>query len=227
LLAVSEELRRLAIGWGVPADRTRTIANGCVTETFHPGDRQEARRRLSLDPDCELALYVGRLVPSKGLSELLDAFIALSERRPRLRLVCIGEGSWRGEWTERVNARGLAGRLLLTGGRPPAQVAEWMAASEVVILPSYSEGCPNVVIEALSAGRPVVATAVGGSPDLINSRCGILIPPRDTAKLTAALADVLDRQWTPEAIAAEFRRGWDQVARETLDFCRQVANRGN
>ena len=123
-----------------------------------------------------------------------------------------------------AGSAGTGRSLLLPGGCAPPQVAEWMAASDVVCLPSYSEGCPNVVIEALSSGRPVVATAVGGSPDLINSRCGILIPPRDASKLAAALGEALDRHWIPDEIATEFRRGWDQVARETLDFCRQAVN---
>ena len=167
---------------------------------------------------------MGRLVPSKGLGELTEAFLELAESRPRLRLACIGEGSWRAEWSERLSRRGLTGRLLLPGGCAPQQVAVWMAASDVVCLPSYSEGCPNVVIEALASGRPVVATTVGGSPDLVDARCGILTP-RDAGKLATAMADVLDRQWDADAIAAEFRRGWDDVAQETLEFCRQTAKR--
>ena len=78
-----------------------------------------------------------------------------------------------------------------------------MAAADLVTLPSYMEGCPNVVLEALACGRPVVATNVGGIPEIMSDECGQLVPPRDPSALAQALASVLDRTWDAAAISAQ------------------------
>ena len=97
-------------------------------------------------------------------------------------------------------------------------VAIWMAAADLVTLPSYMEGCPNVVLEALASGRPVVATNVGGIPEIMSDECGCLVPPRDPVELTRALASVLDKTWDAETISAYRRRGWEAVASELLEI---------
>jgi teichuronic acid biosynthesis glycosyltransferase TuaC len=224
VLAVSKEMRGRAIEYGVAPDRIRAIPNGCDTTLFHPADRGEARRELGIAPEEEIILFVGHLIPGKGLAELVDAFAVLAAERPRLRLVCVGEGSWKSEWSERLQALRLTDRLRLPGACPPSAVARWMAACDVFCLPSHSEGCPNVVIEALACGRPVVATGVGATPDLVDGAHGIVVPPRDAPALTAALRDALGRDWEPGGQTI-FRRGWSDVARETLDFCRVALER--
>ena len=91
-----------------------------------------------------------------------------------------------------------------------------MAAADLVTLPSYMEGCPNVVLEALACGRPVVATNVGGIPEIMNDKCGRLVPPRDPAALARALASVLDATWDAAAISAHWSRSWSMVAAELM-----------
>ena len=88
---------------------------------------------------------------------------------------------------------------------PTTQVATWMAAADLVALPSYNEGCPNVVIEALSAGRPVVATHVGGVPELMDDTCGRLVAPMDTPALVQALDEVLTATVLVEQAGAKAR----------------------
>jgi glycosyltransferase involved in cell wall biosynthesis len=102
-------------------------------------------------------------------------------------------------------------------------VAVWMAASDLVTLPSYMEGCPNVVLEALACGRPVVATRVGGIPEIMNNDCGRLIEPRDSSDLAQALASVLKARWDANAISAHWSRSWSTVARELLQVFETVA----
>jgi len=93
-----------------------------------------------------------------------------------------------------------------------------MAAADLVTLPSYMEGCPNVVLEALACGRPVVATNVGGIPEILSEECGRLVPPRDARSLAMALAEVLDCSWDAAAISAHGSRSWNTVASELLDI---------
>jgi glycosyltransferase involved in cell wall biosynthesis len=89
-----------------------------------------------------------------------------------------------------------------------------MAAADLVTLPSYNEGCPNVVIEALAAGRPVVATNVGGIPEIMDDTCGRMVPPRNVPALARALDEVLSQTWDAATISSKHGRSWPDVATE-------------
>lgn len=218
LLVVSDDLRRLAIaGYGANSEHTHVVPNGCNAAIFRPADRAEARRRLGIAAEAELVLYVGRLVAEKGLRELLAAAEALLSARPRLQLALVGDGPLRGELESR--ARAMPMPVHFPGAKDAHHVAAWMTAADVVTLPSYSEGHPNVLVEALACGRPVVATAVGGIPEVVDASCGELIAARDGDALTTALGRVLDRPWDEQALATRFSRSWGQVAQETLQVC--------
>ncbi len=223
LLTVSKAMRIAAIDqFGARADRTLTISNGFNTAIFHPLDRAAMREKLSIRPETKLVIYVGRLVESKGMRELIEAHGRLAQRDPNLRLALIGDGVMREQLGALVSAFGLHASVMLIGGREPTQVAEWIAAADLLTLPSWSEGYPNVVVEAIACGRPVVATDVGGTREIINSSNGLLIPPRDVDALEHALDAALNRPWNHAAIAAAMRRTWDDVGRETLAVCEQV-----
>jgi glycosyltransferase involved in cell wall biosynthesis len=222
LLVVSEDLGRVAAeNYGADPARIRTIPNGCDASLFHPADRAASRAQLGIAADAEVVTYVGRLVAEKGLRELLDACRTLAATRPRLRLVLVGEGPMREEIAARLAADPSL-QVTLAGAQPPAEVARWMAASDLVTLPSYSEGHPNVLVEALACGRPVVATPVGGIPEVVDAESGILVPARDAAALAAGLAQALDRHWDESALARKFSRDWRQVAEDTLEACEQA-----
>ena len=220
LLMVSEDLGRLAVqDYGADATRVRVIPNGCDSATFHLGDRASARHSLGVPPDAELVLYVGRLVAEKGLRELLEAMHLLAAQRPHLQLVMIGGGPMQDEL--RTLTAGNDG-VRLMGALPPEAVAQWMVAADLITLPSYSEGHPNVLVEALACGRPVVATAVGGIPEVVDAACGVLIPSRDAAALAAGLTQVLEHTWDEAALSRRFSRAWSTVAQETLQQCAEA-----
>ena len=98
----------------------------------------------------------------------------VAPQRPKLRLALVGEGPMRAELDAKVAADPTL-RVHLPGAQGPHEVARWMAASDLVTLPSYSEGHPNVLVEALACGRPVVATPVGGIPEVVDADCGLLV----------------------------------------------------
>lgn len=218
-ITVSEDLRRRAIALGAPPERVTTILNGCDTSVFYPGDRLDARRELGCDLDGEIILYTGNLLESKGLGELIDAFIDLLKSRPGVRLAVIGVGVYGDTLVSRAEAAGIRNQVLMLGRQPSTSVAQWMRAADIFCLPSHSEGCPNVLVEASACGRPIVATNVGGIPELVKSTAGILIPPHNHEKLHEALRSALSRQWETDRIAAAFKRGWEDVADETLAVC--------
>jgi glycosyltransferase involved in cell wall biosynthesis len=219
VLTVTEDLRRMAIGLGANPGRTHAIPNGCDARIYHPLDRLEARRALGFLGNGALILQVGHLLESKGVLDLWDAFAALAVRRADLQLALVGEGPAGEAVRSRAASAGLADRLVMPGPRPAAEIALWMNAADVVCLASHGEGCPNVVIEALSCGRPVVGAIVGGIPELIHDGCGLLAPARNPVALAEALQRALMSTWNPEAIASRFSRTWDDVARETYAIC--------
>jgi len=146
--------------------------------------------------------------------ELSAAIELLAPRSPRIRAVLIGDGPLRA---------GLPpARLHFPGRQDSIAVARWLAAADLFCLPSYSEGCPNVVVEALATGCPVVATRVGGIPELIDPDSGVLVPPRDATALADGLAAALGRSWDRSAIARRHQRSWADAAAETWRICTSV-----
>jgi teichuronic acid biosynthesis glycosyltransferase TuaC len=223
VLTVSEDLRRHAIAMGAAPERVTSIRNGTEFRTFHWRDREEARRELGMDGEERIVLYVGRFIRAKGLIELLDACARLAAEGRRLRLVCLGSGPLRESMLARAADSGISSSLHLPGDQGRAEVARWLNAADLLCLPSYSEGCPNVVLEALSCGCPVVASDVGGIPEVADSRGALLVPPRDVDRLAGALRDSLSRDWDRREIASCLARSWDDVAQETFAVCRQVS----
>jgi glycosyltransferase involved in cell wall biosynthesis len=222
VLTVSEDLRSRVIHMGVPPQRTRSIPNGCRHTVFHYGEPGPVREQLGIAPGRKVILFVGWLAPSKGLPELLLAFRELAAEDPELRLVCVGEGSYLAKIHEFIQAAGLEGRVTLSGRSDREQVAAWMTAADVFCLPSHSEGCPNVVVEAVACGCPVVGTRVGGIPELVSEKCGILVEPRDPPALARALRTALSAPWDRRTIASLSARSWQKVADETFEVCREV-----
>jgi teichuronic acid biosynthesis glycosyltransferase TuaC len=218
LLTVSNDLRNKAIAIGAPPERAHAVINGCDISVFHPRDRHEARHALGIDPSAEVVVYIGRIDVRKGLRELVEAAVSLHPQRQNLQVYLVGEGPDRPAIQSAIDARDAASYIHPLPSCTFDKVALWMAAANLVTLPSYMEGCPNAVLEALTSGRPVVATNVGGIPELMNDTCGRLVPPQDSASLATALASVLDHPWDANSISVCHSRSWETVAGELLNI---------
>jgi glycosyltransferase involved in cell wall biosynthesis len=212
VVAVSRALAGEAEALGVPPENIRIVQNGVDGERFRPADRRAARSALDLPLDQRILLYVGHLKESKGLLDLATAFARLAERVPDAVLVVVGDGEVRSQLASALAP--LGERVRLVGVRPHDEVPRWMAAADVVVLPSWNEGTPNAVIEALASGRPVVATRVGGVPDLVTGPLlGELVPPRNPPALAAALERALSSPSDPDQLAAASARpSWRESA---------------
>lgn len=149
--------------------------------------RAEARRQLDLPQDRFIVLYVGRLVPPKGVPELVAAALELGD--PFLT-VLVGPGPLAGLGMDDPRA---AGRLAYAGPRSHDEVIRFMAAADVLILPSHTEGLPTVLVEAGSIGLPVIASAVGGIPDLLGDDRGVVLASVSSAAIRDALVAARDR----------------------------------
>jgi glycosyltransferase involved in cell wall biosynthesis len=194
VVAVSEGQAERVRKWcGVPAERVSVIRNSARLAAF--ADSAPARDRL-LDffpRDSRVSRVVvaaGRLSPEKGFAVLIDAAASVLASDTGAGVVIFGEGVLRPELEQLVRARGLDGRVVLPGFRD--DLDSLLAAADVVTLPSFTEGLPNVALEASAAGIPVVATAVGGTPEVIaDGETGFLVPPGRPAELAARLIQLL------------------------------------
>jgi len=216
-VTVSDDLRRKAIALGASMEKTRAILNGCDTSIFRPQDRLAARQKLNIDADAEAVVYIGRMDLKKGLLELVEAAAALHVNHPRLQVYMIGEGPDRVAVDAAISGHNAADYVHSLPACSSDDVAGWMTAADVVTLPSYMEGCPNVVLEALACGRPVVATRVGGIPEIMSDECGRLVAPRDPAALAAGIDAVLHHMWDASSLALHWSRSWNTVAAELFE----------
>jgi glycosyltransferase involved in cell wall biosynthesis len=204
VFAVSPDLARIAADrFGVPPARLAVLPMGADERWFTgPGpDGRGAKAALGLDPDAPLILFVGDLIAEKGVPELLAAHALLAGRGLRASLALVGDGPLRNGG---MAAGSEVGPILLPGRVPQAALRDWYAAADLFVLPSHAEGSPVTVMEALSAGVPVVASRVGGIRELVDEGLtGWLTPPGDTAGLAAVLAGLLA---SPGAISAARQR---------------------
>ncbi|MFN3649550.1 MAG: glycosyltransferase family 4 protein [Armatimonadota bacterium] len=215
VLAVSGALRERLIGLGVPAERIMVHHNGVDRERFRPGDRAEARRHLKIPVEGKALVYVGYMNPPKAVNVLIDA---LGELRASGRLDftahLVGCGPLKEDLEAQARSLGLAESVVFHGRRPHDEIPHWMRAADVFCLPSIREGCPNVVLEALASGCPLVSTRVGSVPDMVDPTAAVLVPPGESSPLAEGIRTALDRQWDPEALRRSVSHyDWDTSAR--------------
>lgn len=211
IVAVSTPLAQRAAELGARPERIDVVPNGIDREAFRPRDKAAARRELGLAPDAPVVLYVGHVTEQKGAFDLVRAFAA-NRRLSQVKLVLVGDGAGVAACEELARSAGVA--IQLVGAQPHTAIPTWLAACDLLCLPSWNEGMPNVVIEALASGRPVVATDVGGISEVLRPGSGELVPPRDPLALGAALERTLAAQHEAEAVSQALERpSWEGSAR--------------
>lgn len=206
VVAVSQALADKAAVIGADPAKVHTLYNGVNQEHFFPGDRLEARTNLALAADAPLLLYVGNLKRSKGCVDLLRAFPAVLAIHPNARLVYVGTGSCVTELKSLTAVLGCAERVDFAGAVAHDRLVEWFRAADLLCLPSHNEGVPNVILEAMACGIPVVASRVGGIPEVLPEYAGMLVPPCQPDVLAFALVEACARAWDRRAIVAHAAR---------------------
>jgi teichuronic acid biosynthesis glycosyltransferase TuaC len=201
------------------------VHNGVDDQFFFPvSDRRGLRRDLGLAEEGFYWVSVCRLVPEKGLAELLGAFARLTARSALARLVLVGDGPEGAFLKRQVMEQKLEDRVVFAGRRSPAEVARWLQAADAFVLASHGEGLPNVVLEAMASGLPVVATDVGGTGEVVlKDVSGLLVPPRDVTALASAMRRMSEDPEFAAGFGAEGRKrveqhfGWNASARRWID----------
>ncbi|WP_049985873.1 glycosyltransferase [Halobellus rufus] len=197
------------------------VPNGYDTDTFERISTAVARERLGIDQEPPVVFALGTLKPRKGFQHLMRAMTRVHESKPNARLVIGGQGGMRGELETLAAELGIEDRTSLLGYLEPDVLNDWMNATDVFVLPSYSESFGVVQLEAMACGTPVVATENGGSEEVVTSdEYGLLVEgPEAHDELAGAIETALDREWDEDAIesyANEYT--WETVCEQIADL---------
>jgi glycosyltransferase involved in cell wall biosynthesis len=203
------------------------IWNGGDERFFFPRDRAAAREALGIAPDRFVVAFAGNLLRAKGIFDLIDAAAGIRAVRPLL--VFAGEGNDERELRQRAERANVETRVL--GHLDQPAVAQLYAAADTVTLPSYNEGMPNVVCEAMLSQRAVVASTAGGTPEIIENECtGLLVQPGNAEHLREALERVASNTELRDRLASQARDfaserlTWRVSARHYDRVLREAAN---
>ncbi|MCC6454119.1 MAG: glycosyltransferase [Caldilineaceae bacterium] len=191
VITVSERSRKSYIEQGVDANRVRAIANGVRRFSNVPiADRSALRQSLGLPENAYVVITVGRLTEQKAHTDLLAAIPQVLRQQPQALFVWLGDGPLKATLRDEINANGLSKQVLMLGTRK--DVALFMQAADLLVMPSLFEGMPLVLLEAMTAGLPIVATRVGGNSEVIEDQVhGCLVPPANPPVLAHAIVDAL------------------------------------
>jgi glycosyltransferase involved in cell wall biosynthesis len=222
IIAVSQELADRVIGLGVDPDRVTVVMNSVDLATFRPGDRAAARARLGLRPDVRHLLAVGNLTHVKGPDVLLDACSRLADRIGTWELHLVGSGPLHDPLRRRAARLGLADWVRFHGSLPHSTLPQWFQAADALVLASRSEGAPNVVLEAAACACPVVASRVGGVPEIADLGVCRTVPSERPDLLAAGIVELLTR---PAPVPGPRPRDWKEAAAEVAAYLEDVAAR--
>lgn len=204
VVAVSEAMRELLKRNGVPEERIALIYNA-----IDPADAGSAtepaviRKRHGLAPDQKVVGVIGRFNPEKGQGIFLKAMRKAAQHCPDVKALLIGDGPDQAELERYCRENGLNNCVVFTGYRE--NIADYYRILDLLVLPSFTEGLPNAVLEAMSFGIPVLATSVGGVPEIIEKDNGVLVPPNDPEALAKRMIELLQNESLRKVIGAKGR----------------------
>jgi teichuronic acid biosynthesis glycosyltransferase TuaC len=217
-IGVSQALLERMAALGVVSPRQRMLRNGVDTDRFRVEAEPDSLRERLGASGGPLLLSVGNLVPLKGHDLVIEALVMLRERGLQARLFIIGAGPLRGQLEAQRDALALGEHVRFLGALPQQELADWYAAADMLVLASEREGWPNVVLESMACGTPVVATGVGGIPEIIQGPQTGRIAGERTA---AGLAEAVQSLWKAPPSREVVRRyasgfGWEATTKGQL-----------
>jgi glycosyltransferase involved in cell wall biosynthesis len=223
IVAVSQDLGDRLVKMGVDASRVRVIYDGVDRNVFSPGDKIVERRLLPITflEGERLILFVGNLLPVKAVDVLLKACSDPQLKGERIHVVIVGQGPLRNTLEQLANQLGVLNRVQFVGAIRQVELPHWYRAADLVVLPSHSEGVPNVLLEASACATPWVASRVGGIPEIAHLGRSRLIAPNDPGGLASAIREML---LAPPAGAAAIPKSREEAVSELMVFLEGVVN---
>lgn len=218
IISVSDGVKNVLTGIGIPPERITTIHSSVHDSLWQcTGDADKIRKEFKLKPEDRIITIIAHIEPRKGYDTLLDAFPLILAKVPAAKVLVVGDGVYRPTIEKRIQEMKLIDKIILAGFR--TDIADILAATDVLVSPSYLEGCCNALIEGMAAGKPVVGTNCGGTPEIIEDGVnGLLIPVKDSD----ALADAVVRLLTDKELAQKLGANGKQTVKEKFSVDRMV-----
>jgi len=225
-IAVCGALKKAMVDIGAEPSKVTVIANGVDGAKFFPMDKKTAQRQLGLT-DGKIILSVGQLIPRKGMDILIKSFANVVQQSINARLIIAGEGPSRPHLLRLVDELGLRGWVHLVGAKAHSELNAYYNAADLFCLASSREGWPNVVMESLACGTPVVATNIWGTPEIITSESLGLLTERNVHAMTQKLLQGINKQWDRELILQHIKEHtWERAAGAVHQVFASVLHRG-
>jgi glycosyltransferase involved in cell wall biosynthesis len=208
IATVSKETKKYVLRLGADKTKTQVIYNGVDTDFFRPVNKTQSREKLGLPKNRKIVLSVRRLVYKNGLDTLIESVPHVARNRPDVLFVVAGKGPSRKLIEDRIKELGISQNIKLAGFVPDELLPVYYDAADIFMLPSASgEGLPLVLLEAMACGVPVIATAVGGTPEILeHMKNGVLVPPMNPEAMAEATSKLLSEENLGTTIGAEARR---------------------
>lgn len=231
IVCLSQELADIAVKIGTDRNKISVISNGVDIDTFKPLDKISCRKDLDLPENNKIILSVGTLIEGKGFHKIIACMPNLIKKYPDILLYIVGSvgpaGNFKKEIVSLVDALGLQKNVLLVGARPNSELRKWYNAADLFCLATKSEGSPNVVLEALSCGCPVIASSVGGIPEIMREAfLGYKYDFDDDVALQNAITTFFERTWDRRKIRVYMEEfSWDWCARKVMVVYQDVSGK--
>ncbi|WP_164084658.1 glycosyltransferase [Alteromonas flava] len=196
---------------GFSSQKVSVNYNGVNRDVFYPLDEPPVKG------ESTKLIFIGSLIQTKGVFELIEAFSKLIENE-NCQLSIIGKGPEDATLKAKCQEYGIQSQVEFLGAMPLDSVASELRQADFLVLPSYREGVPNVLLEALASGVPVIATTVGGIPEIVNAETGVLVEPQSTAELLKGLRLALAKNWNKQKLAQHAQNfDWAKNAQTVVD----------
>jgi len=206
ILSVSQDLVNKMVAMDIKKEKIKVIYNGVNLEKFKP---------YTTNTDSPYIIYIGNLKHEKGVIELLNAFIQLHSNYPQFTLKYVGGGPMLGKLKNMVRQHQLENKVIFEGIIPHDQLPKLIGQATLLALPSYNEGVPNVVLEAMACATPVVVTNVGGIPEVVTVETGIIAKEITAESIAKCLQQALDKSWDHIAIRKHAENfNWEKNTKE-------------
>ena len=225
VISVCQALKSDIIKMGIQDSKIHVIPSGVDINRFYPIDKNNARTKLGLPKNGNIILSVGSLIPLKGFQTIIAALPNILKKHPETYLYIIGKGQYKKDLINLIDQFDLKNHVVLVGQRPNHELPFWYNAADIFCLASFREGWPNVVMEAIACGTPVVATKVFGIPEIINSSdLGILVKP-DKNSVKDGLMEAINTIWDRKKISSfTNNRTWFHISEKIQTLFVNVIN---
>ena len=218
-IAVSGDLGEKIRSLGIDQDKIVVLRNGVNINRFKPLRNNELRKYYKIKENDILILFVGYLDTFKGIFELIDVFYKIKQEHNNIKLMIIGTGPKKHEIENKVLASDLKNSVIFTGNLKPDEMHRYYQAADIFTLPSYTEGLPLAILEAMSCGIPVIASDIGGIPEIIkNNENGFIIPPKNRKILKDRLMILINNAELRE----KFGRNSIEIIKEEFSIDKKI-----